>query len=71
MYGNLHSAIVKSLTLGVYNHQGTCPIASETPAYNLNNLLTTEGQLEDEFNPMKKVTNWIEKNTGYICISTY
>ena len=43
MYGNLHSAIVKSLTLGVCNNQGTCPVASETPAYNLNNLLTTEG----------------------------
>ena len=68
MYGNLHSAIVKSLTLGVCNNQGTCPVASETPAYNLNNLLTTEGQLADELNPMKKVTNWIEKNTGYICI---
>ena len=68
MFNNLRSAIVKSLTLGVCNNQGTCPVASETPAYNLNNLLTTEGQLADELNPMKEVTNWIEKNTGYICI---
>ena len=68
MYGDLHSAIVKSLTLGVCNNQGTCPVTSDTPAYNLQNLLTSEGQLADELNPIKKVTNWIEKNTGYLCI---
>ena len=69
MYGDLHSAILKSLTLGVCHNQGTCPVASETPAYNLNNLLATEGleHLTDNFNPVKKVTDWIKENTMWIC----
>ena len=65
MYSDLHSAIVKSLTLGICHNEGTCPVASETPAYNLNNLLMTEGleHLTDEFNPVKKAKDWIKDNT--------
>ena len=69
MYGDLHSAIIKSLTLGVCNNQGTYPVASESPAYNLNNLLTNEQHLADNFNPVKKMTNWIEENTVWFCLA--
>ena len=61
--------MIPYITLSIHDSQSTCPVASETLAYNLNNLLTTEGHLQYEFNPMKKVTNWVEKNTGYICIA--
>ena len=56
MYGDLNSAIMKSLMLGICHNDGTCPVASETPAYNLNNLLTTEGleHLADDINPLKR-----------------
>ena len=70
MYGDLHSAIMKSLTLGICHNDGTCPVASETRAYNLNNLLTTEGleHLTDDFNPVKKAKDWIKGNTVWICL---
>ena len=70
MYGDLHSAIVNSLTLGICHNDGTCPVASETPAYNLKNLITAEGleHLADDINPLKKVKEWIKDNTVWICL---
>ena len=52
MFGDLHSAIVKSITLGVCNGQGMCPASPESPAYHLNNLINPEHFLET-VNPIK------------------
>ena len=69
MYGDLHSAIVKSISLGVCSNEGTCPVAAGTPAYNLNNLLNTEHLINDAgINPIKHIKNFIVENAVWICL---
>ena len=62
-----HLAIVKSITFGACNSQGTCLVSLETPAYNLNNILSSGQALTDSINPVKKIQNFIEKNSGWTC----
>ena len=69
MYGDLHQAIIKSITLGVCNGQGTCPMSPELPAYNLDNLLNPAQILEGNINPIKHVKDFITDNAVWISIA--
>ena len=67
-FGDLHEAIIKTITLGVCNGQGTCPASPEVPAYHLNNLLDPEHLLED-INPVEHVKTFIVDNAVWVSVA--
>ena len=66
-YGDLHTAIVKTLTMGVCVGDGTCQASPSSPAYHLNNLLNLENLFE-AIDPIEHVKSFIKKNTVYISL---
>ena len=53
------STMIPYRRMSIRDNQKPYPIASETPTGTFNSLATTEGQMAEELNPMRKVTNCI------------
>ena len=58
-HSDFRSTMIPYRRMSIRDNQKPYPIASETPTGTFNSLATTEGQMAEELNPMRKVTNCI------------